>query len=242
MQSAVYSAVFGSTTQSKRLDYIANNLANVNTTGYKRMAMSFCDAFRNQEIGKAPMVSETRLHTVDVDLTQGGLTMTGNPLDLAIEGRGFFKLETPNGVRYTRAGMFRLDANGVITDAHGNILQGEGGPVTVPRDAQPVINDAGDVYVDGAVVGRIAMVTFDAPQDLEPVGHHLFRTPDDQAFEEIPATDATLHQGFLENSNVEVVQEMVRMIEVSRNVGAEQKIMTTSSDMDDKAINTVGDI
>ncbi len=239
MQAAVYSAVFGSTTQAKRLDLIANNLANVNTTGYKRMAMSFCNAFEKQP-GQDAMVSQTRINSVDVDLSQGGMTMTGNPLDLAIEGRGFFKLSTPEGIRYTRTGIFRLDNEGAIVDAHGNELQGERGAIRVPRGSNLVINDAGELAADGNVMGKIAVVGFENPERLEQVGQHLFQSPQDRPLEEQASEDAVVYQGFLENSNVEVVQEMVRMIEVSRTVGAEQKIMTTSSSMDEKLINTVG--
>jgi flagellar basal-body rod protein FlgG len=242
MQSAVYSAVFGSTTQSKRLNLIANNLANVNTTGYKRLAMSFCDAFKNQELGTDSMISQTRINALDVDLSQGRLTQTGNPLDLAIEGKGFFKIDTDQGIRYTRAGVFRLTNDGTVTDAHGNALQGDGGPIRVPRGANLVINENGEMLADNAPLGRIAVVTFEEPERLEQVGQHYFQSPEDDPFDEQPAEDAFVHQGFLEHSNVEVVQEMVRMIEVSRNVGAEQKIMTTSSSMDEKVINNVGKV
>jgi flagellar basal-body rod protein FlgG len=243
MQSAVYSAVFGSTTQSKRLNLIANNLANVNTTGYKRIAMSFCDAFKNQEIGTDPMISQTRINTLNVDLSQGRLTQTGNPLDLAIEGKGFFKIDTDQGIRYTRAGVFRLTSDGTVTDAHGNELLGDGGPIRVPRGARLVVNNGGELFADDVPLGRIDVVTFEEPERLEQVGQHYFQNPeDDDPFEEQPAEGAMVHQGFLEHSNVEVVQEMVRMIEVSRNVESEQKIMTTSSSMDEKVINNVGKV
>jgi flagellar basal body rod protein FlgG len=98
------------------------------------------------------------------------------------------------------------------------------------------------MLADNAPLGRIAVVTFEEPERLEQVGQHYFQSPEDDPFDEQPAEDAFVHQGFLEHSNVEVVQEMVRMIEVSRNVGAEQKIMTTSSSMDEKAINNVGKV
>ncbi len=239
MQSAVYSAVFGSTTQGKRLDVIANNLANVNTTGYKRVALSFCNSFRDRP-ATDPSITQTRINKVEPDLSQGGMTVTGNPLDLAIDGKGFFKLETPGGLRYTRAGVFRLDGQGTMVDAHGNALQGENGSIVIPRNANVVIGDDGEVRADGNVVGRIAVVNFPYPERLEQFGGHLFKLPKASRMEEEPAADATVNQGFLERSNVEVVQAMVRMIEVSRNVEAEQKIMTTSATMDEKAVNNVG--
>ncbi len=241
MQSAVYSAVFGSTTQGKRLDVIANNLANVNTTGYKRVAMSFCNSFTNRP-GTDPSITQTRLNIIHSDLSQGGMVTTGNPLDIAIQGKGFFKLETPAGMRYSRAGNFRLDAQGTVIDAHGNPLQGERGPLVVPHGTKIAINLAGEIMADDTKIGKIAVVNFDAAERLESEGAHFFRLPRKSTAKEQPAKDALVHQGFLENSNVEVVREMVRMIEVARNVEAEQKIMTTSASMDEKVINNVGKV
>ncbi|WP_462323460.1 flagellar basal-body rod protein FlgF [Desulfoplanes sp.] len=242
MQSAVYSAVFGGTTQAKSLDLIANNLANVNTTGYKKDALSFCNVFEQQAMGGDVEVSKTRIGAVDIDMSQGGLRKTDNPLDFGLDGEGFFKVRTPEGIQYTRNGIFRLDPDGTIVDPHGNPLQGQNGELRVPRGADLVVNGAGQILVDGAPMGRIDVVTFDDLQGLERIGQHLFRRPDGAPLKELEATDAQVCQGFLEASNVNVVQEMVRMIGVSRNFGAEQKIMTTSSGMDKKVIDTVGKV
>ena len=255
MQSAVYSAVFGGTTQAIRMDMIANNLANANTTGYKKDKMSFVNVFQehasdscdpnrtlNGDLAwpEAVNVSQTRVGTVKVDYSQGAMKQTGNPLDLAIEGEGLFKVSTPNGMMYTRSGVFHLNGEGTIVDQHNNALQGQSGSLQIAGASNLIVDSQGQVLVDGNPVDRIGFVTFDDPQKLERIGQHMFRNPTENPATEKPVENGTICQGFLEASNVQVVEEMVRMIEVSRAYNSDQKVMTTSADMDKKVTDSVG--
>jgi flagellar basal-body rod protein FlgG len=255
MQSAVYNAVFGGTTQAVRMDMIANNLANANTTGYKKDKMSFVNVFQehasdlcdpNRTLnGELPWpervnVSQTRVGTVKIDYSQGAMKQTGNPLDLAIEGEGLFKVSTPNGMMYTRSGVFHLNTDGTIVDQHNNALQGQNGSLQISGASSLIVDEQGRVLVDGNPVDRLGFVTFDDPQKLERIGQHMFRNPTDDPAEEKPVENGTVCQGFLEASNVQVVEEMVRMIEVSRAYNLDQKVMTTSADMDKKVTDSVG--
>jgi flagellar basal-body rod protein FlgG len=255
MQQSMYSAMFGALTQEHRLNIIANNLANVNTTGYKQDRMAFKDVFvrfahdairepilnlRDKPLFPEPhYLAKNRIALAQIDFSQGSMKQTGNPLDLALVGEGFFKVQAPDGNQYyTRDGAFSLSAEGLLINGAGDQVLGQGGPVAIPPGGAVVIDGAGNIVVDGAQVDTLLVVNVDNPDGLEKYGKNHFRPKAAGAVGEIPAEGASVAQGYLEAPNVEVVTEMVNMIEVQRGFEAYSKLIQTTADIDAKAIAT----
>ncbi|MEW5774389.1 MAG: flagellar basal-body rod protein FlgF [Thermodesulfobacteriota bacterium] len=255
MQQSMYSALFGALTQEHRLNVIANNLANVNTTGYKQDRMAFKDVFvrfahdairepilniRDKPLFPEPhYLAKNRIALAQTDFSQGSLKQTGNALDVAIVGEGFFKVQAADGEQYyTRDGSFQLSAEGLLVNGNGDQVLGQGGPVALPPGSMVVIDGRGAILVDGAQVDILQVVNVDNPNGLEKVGNNHFRPKAPGAANEAPAAEAVVEQGFLEAPNVEVVTEMVNMIEVQRGFEAYSKLIQTTQDIDTKAIAT----
>jgi flagellar basal-body rod protein FlgG len=219
--------------QEQRLHQVTNNLANVDTTGYKKETVTFGEMLyqvsRNrQRVGKALAINT--IHQ------QGALQQTENPFDLAISGDGFFQIQTPDGVRYTRAGNFQRDNTGRMVTANGSPLLGQNGPIIANGQNLDISRD-GRVTVDGTLVDRLAIVTAD-PQALHKEGENLFRL-EQGAAEEVPE-NFVLHQGFLEKSNVNTILEMTEMIDLYRAYEGQQKMIRAMDDLDDLAARRVG--
>lgn len=258
MQDSTYSALFGALSNEKRLAIIANNLANANTTGYKADQVAFQDTFqrfahdylvdsrvslRDKELWPKPdVVAKPRLSEQHVDLSQGSLQFTGNPLDLAISGEGFFKVRTSDGDFLTRAGSFQLSTEGGVISEQGYALLGQGGPLTIPEGGNIQVDPLGQVLADGEVVNALDLVTVDDPRALEKVGNNLYRVRPDSSAQEVPVTGSRVEQGYIEKANVEVVGEMVAMIEVQRAFEMYQKMITGSSEMDRTVNDKVGSV
>ncbi len=204
--------------QMKRLDVISNNLANVNTVGYKKDITVFSDfssvlssVMTDNGLEIKPTPYGVKPDKVVSVIDQGALRRTDNPFDLAISGKGFFVLETPGGLRYSRAGNFKLDSQGYLVDSNGYKVQGSLGPIHI--DGQSVIvTNVGEVVVDGQRVDVLKIVDFPKPYRLKKVGEDLF-VSDEEGF---VSNNYVIHQGFLEDSNVNPMQEMVEMIETHR--------------------------
>ena len=254
MQTSMYNALFGAQTQEHRLANTANNLANVNTTGYKRETMAFRDVFIRfgqdmldpisavRERSLLPVPDDTaqvRIALTHIDFSQGSIMQTGNPLDVALQGDGFFKVRTQEGDFYTRNGNFRLTPGGELTTSQGFPVLVDGGPVNLEPNARVVIGSDGEIQANGEPVGNLDLVAFDNLQVLEKLGQNMYRLrPDAQAAEQ-PVDNLIVMQGYLEGSNVEVVSEMVNMIEAQRSFEAYQKVMQTSQEADQKVIREV---
>jgi len=259
MQQAMYTALFGALTQDYRMNIITNNLANVNTVGFKKDKLSFRDVFKhyvsdyvnpNETLEdkilwpKPKLYGQTRIGLSIIDFGQGPLRYTGNKLDLAIEGEGFFRVRTPDGqIAYTRNGRFQRDhRTGYIVTGQGFVLLGKGGPIKLPENANVEVTEKGQVVVRGEVVGDISLVSFKNLNGLEKVGQQLFRIKPDLKMSEMPAEKAWLKQGYLEDSNVQIVEEMVRMIGTMRGFESLEKIMVSSQEEDQKVIREVGTV
>jgi flagellar basal-body rod protein FlgG len=255
MQDSSYSAVFGALTQQHRLDTIANNLANVNTTGFKGDKLAFRDTFRRYAhdlldpntslTQKVPwpqgnVLAQPRISEQVIDLAQGAMKSTGNPLDLAIAGDGFFRVQTAQGELLTRQGVYHRSSDGYVVDGHGNQLLGEGGPLQLPETGTVLVDAQGSLTVDGELIDTISLVRVEDPRALEKVGHSFLRVRPDAGVQAVPDEDSTIEQGFLEAANVEVVSEMVNMIEALRAFEAYQKMITGTFEQDKKAIAEVG--
>ena len=255
MHRGIYEAASGMLVQETHLDVITNNLANVDTPGYKRRISATADfSALLDRIEKVSEDGETKLTSVlpadmpfkgrqvigsvalaaifseDVmDTFPGVLKTTESPLDVAIDGQGFFALTDENGnTFYTREGNFTLDSNGNIVNPNGLMLQGEGGAINIGNNARDVtINRTGQVIVNGnEVVGRITAYNFERPTYLRHEGKNLL-VPTEQSGEAEQVENLKVWSGALEMSNVEVVTEMVRMIEAQRIYeGASKALMT----------------
>lgn len=255
MQDSMYSALFGALSNEMRMNSISNNLANVNTTGYKKDQLAFKDTFvmfahdqimepvatvRSKKLFPEPIhIAKPRLAVSKTDFTQGSLKITGGPLDVALNGEGFFKVQTPDGEYVTRNGHFRQTADGQLVTEQGWPVMGTGGPITLPPGSRVSIDEAGQVLADDAVVGQLQVVTYENLDVLEKRGRNLFQPRPGEAPAEIPAEGTTVQQGFLEAANVEVVTEMVNMIETQRQFEAYTKIMQSTDTLDKDAIQRV---
>ncbi|MCB2183522.1 MAG: flagellar basal-body rod protein FlgF [Desulfobulbaceae bacterium] len=221
--------------QSQRLNQISNNLANVDTPGYKKEDITFWEMLYKtnedrQRVGKALKILTNQ--------QEGSVKSTGNQFDFAISGDGFFKLQTPLGVRYSRAGNFNVNNEGQLVNPDGYLVLGDGGPIVIEGQNVAVGRD-GTINVDGNEAGALDIATFNDLTGIEKEGTNLFRLKEGAA-PEIPAADFTIRQGFLEASNVTLVTEMTTMLDLHRAYETQQKIIRTFDDIDGRAINTVG--
>ncbi len=215
--------VQGGLRQERKLEVTSNHLANVDTAGFKKDVVSFDKTFKA---------------ALNTDLTQAGVKHTGNPLDLALTDEGFFKVETPSGVRYTRNGVFSLNSDNVLVDQNGDAVLGRNGPITIAAGTVE-INGVGEIRGDGAVIDQLDIVTFDTLDLLQKEGANNFVFTG-AAGDEVPPARVGVVQGSLELSSVKAVEEMVNMIDHHRMYETFQKMMMTFDEVDDKAINSLG--
>ena len=253
MIRALYTAASGMNAQQANIDNIANNLSNVNTTGFKKSRVEFEDLVYEQAkapgsptstSGEAPVGLEYGLGTRPIatarDFQAGNLRATNGPLDLAIEGRGFFQVTLPDGqVAYTRAGNLHLNAEGLVVTNEGYPVQPQ---ITIPANATSV-SVSKDGIVSAAIqgqtapqqVGTLELASFQNPAGLKALGGNLFvaSTASGEPVTGTPGLDGmgTLAQGFLEDSNVSVVEEMVNMILGQRAYEANSKVVRTADEM-----------
>ena len=254
MEMSMYSAIFGALSAETRLNLSANNLANVNTTGYKRDRVSFEDTFqrfahdyhmdprdniREKELlPRSDLIAKPRLAEQRIDFSQGALQATGNPLDLAIQGPGFFTVSSGGTTYYTRNGAFHRSAEGMLVNVDNNPVLGTGGPIQLPEGRNISVDGNGAVYVDGAQVAQINVTVVQNTEAMQKYGANMYTVQDGATLQPGALREGTtqLAQGFLEKPNVEVVEEMVSMIETQRTFEAYQKVMSGSNELDTKAI------
>jgi flagellar basal-body rod protein FlgG len=221
--------VQGGLRQERKLESVSNNLANAETIGFKKDTISFDLKFKAQ---------------VNKDFSQGSFQTTGNALDVALSGEGFFKIETPEGIRYTRNGNFSLDINGVLVDQNGNPVLGQGGAIAIAGEEMEEtlsINQIGEISLGGEIIDTLDIVTFEDKRKLEREAENLlsYKGP---TTDEIQVEQTVVQHRTLENSNIQVVDEMVRMIDYHRMFETFTKSILTFDEVDNKAINDVGKI
>jgi flagellar basal-body rod protein FlgF len=247
MSGGTYVAASGALLQQMRLDLLTNNLANASSPGYKadkpifRLPQEDLDSAvegaQNPALRQSLSPYAPPFDSV-IDFSAGALKQTGNPLDVAIVGPGFFAVDTPDGEQYTRKGSFVIDADGTLTTPDGNAVLGEGGPINV-EGSQIIIDESGNITADGSVAGRLKLVTFDQPQLLEKTGDALFTSKDPDNPPQ-SGEDISLSQGYLELSNVNAVRTMTQLIETTRIFESYQKVITAMDQADARAVNDVG--
>jgi flagellar basal-body rod protein FlgF/flagellar basal-body rod protein FlgG len=227
MDSGFYAACTGLLAQTDALEITANNIANLNTTGYKgqlEFHRSLDASMANHHL--SPLNQAVNNYGVlggaAVDLRTGEFQKTGNDLDLAMEGAGFFTVKTPAGTRYTRNGNFHTDAAGNLLTATGDMVMGEQGPVQLPSGTITISSD-GTISQGGAVVATMKLVTFKPGTSLTAEGNSYYQAP---VGSELPADDPRLAQGTLESSNLNPVMGAVNLITLQRHAQLLQQALS----------------
>lgn len=248
MSGGIYMSAAGAMAYEKRMQVISNNLANINTSGFKKDKGHFLiidspDSIKEDlekksiSTGKQQPPLWLQFETI-TDFSAGPLKHTGNPLDLALEGDGFFCIKTEQGTQYTRNGNFSLDQDGMLVTMDGLPVLGEGGPINIEGDTFTV-GVEGNISVDGNLVDTIKIVGFEKPDALEKTENSLFAIADKNEVES-KAENTGVSQGFIELSNVNAIRMMTEMIEVLRGYESYQKAIKTADEANAKAINDVG--
>lgn len=258
MIRALYTSATGMHAQETNIDVISNNLANVNTTGYKKSRADFQDLIYQYLVEPGAPTSSTTSNPTGIQVglgvktaavqkvfSQGDLTSTGNQLDVAIEGEGFFQVQVADGIAYSRSGSLKLDADGQIVTSDGNVIDPG---ITVPPDAEKI-----SIALDGTVtarvpgqtdesnLGQLSAVRFPNPAGLRSLGRNLYEetsssgSPTTGIFNEDGY--GSLNQGFLESSNVSIVEQVVSMITAQRAYEASSKGVNAADEMLSQAIN-----
>lgn len=260
MLKNIYTPLSGALAQERALEILANNLANVNTTGFKGDNVTFTllepEPYRNYKSPIPPanfkvnLMELAPLHGNDLnyvgiagierDLSQGPAITTHNPLDLMIEGEGHFAVQTPEGRRYQRAGNLTLNRGGALVTSHGDPVLGEKGVIYL-RSRQFEVNGKGEIYQDGALVDRLMLFTFKDDQAIERAGKgYVFYGGSPEGV--MRTQDAAVRQGFLEGSNVNAIKNLTDMIIAHRSYEVYQKAVSNYDKMMDKSSNTIGSV
>ncbi|MEO5371221.1 MAG: flagellar basal-body rod protein FlgF [Magnetococcus sp. DMHC-1] len=267
MDSGLYAAVNGARRIGLRLEVLANNLANVNTTGFKGDRASFesymtkpgpeqfplpTDSFMglrgpgdipfpfsNPAANAYRMTYPMAINTT-TDMTQGSMKDTGNPLDVAIEGDGFFVLNTPSGRRYTRDGSFAINANRELVNKDGFQVLGSGGaPIVIESDGQINIAKDGSLSDANGPIAQLERVKIPTNM-LTKAGKNIYSAPQDQETPIEEVGEGGFHQGFLEGSNTESIREMTQMIDSHRAFESYMKMIQTMDSLDEQANVQIG--
>ncbi|MBW2106156.1 MAG: flagellar basal-body rod protein FlgF [Deltaproteobacteria bacterium] len=225
MISGIYKAVDGSLAQKLKFDTISNNLANINSNAFKKDIISFDKALAIK-------------NSSTTDFTPGPIRYTGNEFDVAIDGPGFFKIQTPRGIRYSRNGSFTCNMDSLLVTQNGDPVLGQNGRIKINGTDVSIKSD-GQVLVDGQPIDKIALVDFKQPRLLKKEGSsyymHLGKEQDI-----VNAEDINIQQGYIENSNVNPTEEMIKMIETLRAFESAQKAIQTMDELNRKMVNDVG--
>lgn len=242
MISAIQQAVQGMTVQIQKQDQISNNLANMNTTGFKGSSIhaSSFEEYLEDSRGRVRANRNIRADEVFVDHSEGNLRQTDNPLDVAIKGSGFFTVMGQDGVRYTRDGNFSLDRDGFLVNGTGDRVFGKDGFIRIAHDRGNVtIQDNGDVIQDKQKIDTLKIADFKKPYKLLRTGNNSFRPklPDNPV---LPSEGFTIRQGYLESANVDPISSMTAMITANRTYEAIAKALQSEDNTLDKAVNQIG--
>lgn len=245
MIRGLYTAASGMVAEAMRTDVISNNLANANTAGFKKdvaLTKDFASILISRvNDGPTQNVGSLGLGTVVDEVatihSTGNMRSTGNDFDMAIEGKGFFTIQTPQGLRYTRNGTFSKNAKDELITNEGYTVLGENGAIRIPSGTKMVVSNDGNIMVDGQAVGKMQLVEFADEKQLIKEGGSLYNA---SAGQRPMAATGGVRQGFLEMSNVNVVGEMVNLISNYRAYEINGKVVQSHDQLIGKAVNEVG--
>ncbi len=245
MQNALFVGVSAQSALARELDVIANNMANVSTTGFKARNSRFQEYLMPVASADSFQARDRRVsYVIDagtpLDLSQGPVEADGNPLHVAVKGDAFLVVATAAGERYTRNGAFELDAGGNLVTSDGYAVQGEAGPITInPQETGVSIGPDGTVSTNLGIRGRVRMVRFDRPGELQSEGNNLLSSTKPAQ----PAgIDGRLESGALERSNVRPVVEMTRLMDVNRSYTMVSSVIARLDDLRGTAIRRLADV
>jgi flagellar basal-body rod protein FlgF len=232
MSDGLYVAMSGAVAQERAMDVTANNVANANTTGFRAERITF-----EEVLGGQGNLSFVTAEEAEVDVSKGELRTTGNPLDVAVDGDGWFAMQTPQGVRYTRSGAFRMGPEGALIDDRGNgVLDVGGNPLLLPGgDAEITVDVAGQVLADGLPVGQIQIGQLNE-DNLRNEGGNLYSAQGGVK----PVENASVVSGHLEQANFDPVRGMVDLIRISRNHESLHQMMSTYREIDQRVVREIG--
>ena len=224
-------------------DQIANNLANINTTGFKQsgLFLKTYQKYLENDQHQPDATTEIKPDQVYIDYSEGAMNQTGAPLDLAIKGTGFFTVMTTNGVQYTRNGNFSLDSEGQLVTSDGSKVMGGNGYISVDRQYPVSFNEKGEVVQNGQVRGSLKIVDFDKPYKLLRCGESRFKPEQPNDAERVSA-GYMIKNGCLETSNVSAVRNMVEMISAYRNYEADQRAVSAQDRTLETTVTQVGKV
>lgn len=227
MENSIYVGLSKQIVLRENMNIIANNVANMNTAGYRGQNMVFSEYIEDPRYMKED-VSMVLDYGQYQKTDAGPIKVTGNPLDVALVGNGFMGMITNEGIQYTRAGNFAVNANNTLVNSLGiSVANTNGGEITIPPDAKEIMIDrTGVISTDQGALGQLMIREFASDQDLNPAGNGLYTT---EAEPQEP-TNTTVLQGNLEGSNVQAVVEMTRMIDVSREYQSVQNMMNSENE------------
>jgi flagellar basal-body rod protein FlgF len=241
--------------EQTRIDALANNLANAATSGFRQVltraveqlpgggTAGETDPAADQPAGLLTIAgagADAVTLTHILDPRPGQLQSSGRATDLALVGRGFFVLQDAEGNEfYTRDGAFRVDEAGHLVSAGGHAVQGSSGPIEV-AGGELAVDERGNVTVGAAIAGRLRVVDFAAPEELQHRGEGLLVASEDMEVQEVPAGETTVMQGYLEGSNVDPVRTLVDMIAAQRAFEIEAKVLQANDDLLNKSVNVLG--
>ena len=253
MENTLLIALSRQTVLRRELDVVANNIANVNTTGFKADGSVFLEYLQSgghtdSLSAPTPRMSFVQDRMTWHDMSQGTVQQTGNPLDIAIDGDAMLVVQTARGERYTRSGSLQLSPTGELVTSSGDKVVGDSGPIILqPTDRDIVITKDGAINVREGVSlnsdstrGKLRLVTFANPQQLQKDGANTFRAP--EGLQPQPAQNVNIVQGSIEKSNVRSVIEMTRMIELTRAYTEVANIMQQQNDMRRNAIQQLAEV
>jgi flagellar basal-body rod protein FlgG len=250
MNRTVYTVASGGMASLERLEAVSQNLANANTAGYKagKVVFEVRPLTRDGEVSGLsldPILGRTAAQVAEVaivrDFAQGPVRSSGNPLDAALTGEGFFVVATPRGERYTRQGSFALDRDGYLVTHHGERVQGDRGAIRV-GGGEIAMGEDGSITADGVAVGRLKVVSFGPTPQLVPEGAGLFAPLRGVAATPIDAASVRLEPGAVEGSNVDAVASMVELVEVSRGFESYMRTLQRLDEIAQRSINEVGKV
>lgn len=236
MSDGLYAALSGAMSQTRALEVVANNLANVTTTGFKADRVSFRDTLASAEAGTTATQHQVEVSDVRPDLRDGVIRDTGGPLDVAILGPGFFAVETSRGTRYTRNGAFTLSPQGVLSTADGQTVLGTSGRVVASQNAQVHIDAHGLVHDGGQVIGQLRVVDI-KPSVLLREGLGLWNVKNGETPNRI---EPSLQAGAVEQSNVNAIQGMSDLVLISRAYESYNRAIEMFRAIDQKTSNDLG--
>lgn len=240
MENVSYVALSSQVALKRALEVVANNVANMNTVAFKGDRMLFDQAVARASSAEGGDMTMTIDRATYTDMRQGGITVTDNPLDVAVQGNGWLQIETPDGMRYTRDGRMFVDNAGLLVNVDGHAVLDDGGAaIMIPDDAVDIgFGEDGTITVDGDQIGRLGLVEFDEPGVLVKEGSLLYRAPD--AALPAPSLGSKVIQGAVEQSNVQPIVEMTRLIEAQRAYEAASSSMQSSHELQRNAVSRLG--